>query len=90
MSQEEVRRYAHEIATEWKKSVRAIISVADLISEANNELDNEDWRELINEIGFSPSWISKMKKISECGRFKTAKIRNRLPASYTLYGSMPL
>jgi hypothetical protein len=41
MSQEEVRRYAHEISTEWNKSVRAIISVADLISEA--------WRELIGE-----------------------------------------
>ena len=54
MSQEEVRRYAHEISTEWKKSVRAIISVADLISEAYNKLEDDDWRELINEIGFSP------------------------------------
>jgi len=84
MSQEEVRRYAHEIETEWKKSVRAILSVADLLQEAFIELDSNDWRDLINQIGFSPSWVSKMKKISECGRFKTAKITNRLPASYTL------
>jgi hypothetical protein len=84
MSQEEVRRYAHEIETEWKKSVRAILSVSDLLQEAFGELDNADWRDLINQIGFSPSWVSKMKKISECGRFKTVKIRNRLPASYTL------
>ncbi|MDP6792408.1 MAG: hypothetical protein QGH58_10950 [Arenicellales bacterium] len=84
MSQEEVRRYAHEIETEWKKSVRAILSVSDLLQEAFGELDNADWRDLINQIGFSPSWVSKMKKISECGRFKTVKIRNRVPASYTL------
>jgi hypothetical protein len=84
MDREAVNRYAHEIETEWKKSVASILSVSDLLSEAYKELEDDDWHELVKTIGFSRSWISKMRKISDRGRFKKISIRNRLPPSYTL------
>ena len=84
MSVEEVRFYAHQIEIQWKASVASILNVGDLVSEARKELDDEDWHDLQKTIGFSPSWISKLKKISDCGRFKPTKMRNRLPPSYNL------
>ena len=84
MSVEDVRHYAHQIETEWKASVAAVLSVAGLVNEASKNLNDEDWKSLTDTLGFSMSWVSKMKKIDECGRFTGVKMRRRLPSTWTL------
>ena len=86
MSSEDIGYYIHNITINWRKSVTAIIEVADLVVEAEDNLSVADWYHMKNakDFTFSDSWISKMKLISRSKRFKTKTVRSRLPANYSL------
>lgn len=86
MSSEDIGYCIHNITVNWRKSVTAIIEVSDLVVEAEETLSPTDWYNMKNakDFLFGDSWISKMKLISRCKRFKSKSIKDRLPANYSL------
>lgn len=79
-----VNRFASEIDHEWRKSVQSILKVAERCAEACRSLGHPELSRLYKALPFDRTMFSKLAAIGKNKALTADKIRDRLPANWTI------
>jgi hypothetical protein len=78
-----VKRYADKISTAWQKAVDGILSVSQLLKDAENELNSVEQMDLYEELPFSKSTADKLLSIANDKRLNDPNYKKYLPPHWT-------
>lgn len=85
-----VRNFAQRITDAWQKAVDGILSVAQLLNEAENTLNPAEVMDLYEELPFSISTAQKLLSIGNDKRLNNPTYRKYLPPHWTTLYEMTL
>ena len=74
-----VRKYAQKITDAWQKAVDGILSVGQLLNEAENTLNPVEQMDLYAELPFSQSTADKLLSIANDKRLNNPSYKKYLP-----------
>lgn len=84
-NQKKIAQYSTKIETAWKKTLKDIFTVGDLLQKARNELGKDYWV-LVNSLSFKERTAERLRRVAENKRLRNPEIQHLLPASWgTLY-----
>ena len=78
-----VMKYAKKITDAWQKAVDGILSVAQLLNDAENNLNPAEQMDLYDELPFSKSTADKLISIGNDKRLNNPTYRKYLPPHWT-------
>ena len=83
---EQIEEFTRLINGSCQKTAQGFLETASRCAEAQDGLNDEDLRELVDKLVFNPATFSKFVTIGRAERLYTDEVQQRLPASYsTLY-----
>ena len=78
--------YRSELTRLWRKTVEDIIETGRVFSEAKDNLESEEYKDLMAEFGFERSIAARLRAIYHCLEDVDNYLQKRLPASVsTIY-----
>jgi len=80
----DVSSYREVISDSWHRTVQGVLETANLLVEAYNSLDDDEWDQLKSNLSFKDSVCSMMMSIGDTKRFNKKSVQKRLPANYNI------
>lgn len=78
-----VQRYADKISSAWQKAVDGILSVSQLLKQAETDLSDVEQMDLYGELPFSKSTADKLLSIANDKRLNDPTYKKYLPPHWT-------
>lgn len=82
-SSRKVQDYVQKISASWQNAVQSILSVASLLKDAESNLTDAEWYDLVRDLPFNPSAADKLLAIAGDNRLNNPKNTKYLPPHWT-------